>query len=130
MPRTSWPIVGRVAILLLLIALGSFAVSAEDWPEFRGPTGQGHSSERGVPFEWSESRNVVWKTRVPGLGWSSPVVASGRVWLTTAVNDRGGSMRILSFDVETGRQIATSRCFAPGADPVNAKNSLASPTHR
>ncbi len=124
-----WPIVARVAILLLLIALGSFAVSAEDWPEFRGPTGQGHSSERGVPFEWSESRNVVWKTRVPGLGWSSPVVAGGRVWLTTAINDRGGSMRVLSFDVETGRQIADVEVFrARSADPVNAKNSLASPT--
>lgn len=124
-----WPIVVRVSIVLFLIALGGLAAAAEDWPGFRGPTGQGHSSERGLPIEWSESRNVVWKTRVPGLGWSSPVVADGRVWLTTAVNDRGGSMRALSFDVETGRPLADVEVFrARSADPVNAKNSLASPT--
>jgi outer membrane protein assembly factor BamB len=119
----------RVVAGLLLIALSSFGGSAEDWPEIRGPTGQGHSSERRVPFEWSESRNVMWKTRVPGLGWSSPAVAGGRVWLTTAINDRGGSMRVLSFDVETGRPMTDVEVFRTrSADPVNAKNSLASPT--
>ena len=74
----------RIALSLLLGLIG-FAVHAEDWPEFRGPTGQGHSAERGLPLEWGESRNVIWKTPVPGLGWSTPVVAGGRVWLTTAV---------------------------------------------
>ena len=82
-----------------------------------------------MPFEWSESRNVVWKTPVPGSGWSSPVVAGGRVWLTTAINDRGGSLRALAFDVETGRPLADVEVFrARSADPLNAKNSLASPT--
>jgi len=118
-----------IGVVILLLLVPEFALRAEDWPEFRGPTGQGHSSERGVPFEWSEAQNVVWKTRVPGLGWSSPVVAGGRVWLTTAVNDRGGSMRALSFDVDTGRQLVDVEVFrARSADPLNAKNSLASPT--
>ena len=118
-----------IGVVILLLLVPEFALRAEDWPEFRGPTGQGHSSERGVPFEWSEAQNVVWKTRVPGLGWSSPVVVGGRVWLTTAVNDRGGSMRALSFDVDTGRQLVDVEVFrARSADPLNAKNSLASPT--
>jgi outer membrane protein assembly factor BamB len=116
------------AVFLLLFALTT-GVAAEDWPEFRGPTGQGHSAERGVPFEWSESRNIVWKTRVPGLGWSSPVVAGGRVWVTTAINDRGGSLRALAFDVETGRQLVDAEVFRTrSADLLNPKNSLASPT--
>src|SRR4029453_15046768 len=128
-PVPLWPIVGRVAILLLLMALGSFAVSAEDWPECRGPTGQGHSSERGVPFEWSESRNVVWKTRVPGLGWSSPVVAGGRVWLTTATKERGGSLRVGGFEAETAPEGVNTEVFATrSSEPTNPKNSLASPT--
>ena len=67
------------------LVLSSVTIHAEEWPAFRGPTGQGHSSEVGLPFEWSESRNVRWKTPVPGRGWSSPVVSGGRVWLTTAV---------------------------------------------
>jgi outer membrane protein assembly factor BamB len=113
---------------LLLFALAA-AVPAEDWPEFRGPTAQGHSTERGLPLEWSESRNVMWKTRVPGLGWSSPVVAGGRVWITSAIKERGGSLRALAFDVETGRELVNAEVFRTrNADPLNAKNSLASPT--
>ena len=101
---------------------------AEDWPEFRGPTGQGHSSERGLPLEWSESRNVVWKTAVPGRGWSSPVVAAGRVWLTTAT-DKGASLRALAFDVETGRELVNTEVVRiRGGDLLNPKNSRASPT--
>ena len=61
---------------LTLIAGTSILVQAEDWPQFRCPTGQGHATERGLPLEWSESKNIVWKTPVPGLGWSSPAVAS------------------------------------------------------
>jgi outer membrane protein assembly factor BamB len=115
--------------LPLLVVLAGVVPRAEDWPQFRGPTGQGYSSERGVPFEWSESRNVAWKARVPGTGWSSPVVAGGRVWLTTALKDRGGSLRALAFDVENGRELVNTEVFrARSADPLNAKNTLASPS--
>jgi outer membrane protein assembly factor BamB len=119
----------RVFLLLFALFALTAAVPAEDWPEFRGPTAQGHSTERGLPLEWSESRNVMWKTRVPGLGWSSPVVAGGRVWITSAIKERGGSLRALAFDVETGRELVNAEIFrTSNADPLNAKNSLASPT--
>jgi outer membrane protein assembly factor BamB len=111
---------------LTLIAI---ELRAADWPQFRGPTGQGHSSETGLPLEWSESRNVVWKTPVPGRGWSSPVVAGGRVWLTTASKDKGASLRAIAFDVDTGREIVNVEVFhLRSADLLNAKNSHASPT--
>ena len=87
------------------------AAGGEDWPQFRGPTGQGHSAERGLPLEWAEGRNVIWKSRVPGRGWSSPVVSGGRVWVTTATEDRGASLRLLAFDVETGRQALDVEVF-------------------
>src|SRR5687767_15853166 len=97
------------------IALSGIAIEAEDWREFRGPTGQGHSAERGLPLEWSESRNVIWKTPVPGLGWSTPVVAGGRVWLTTAVRERNSaSLRVLAFDVQTGVPIINVDAFRLG----------------
>jgi outer membrane protein assembly factor BamB len=118
----------RIA-LLLPIALIPLTAGAEDWPQFRGPTGQGHSAERGLAVEWSESRNVIWKTPVPGLGWSSPVVAGGRVWVTTAIKERGGSLRALAFDVETGREVVNVELFRTrSADATNPKNSRASPT--
>lgn len=119
----------RVALALLLALTGT-AVRAEDWPEFRGPTGQGHSTERGLPLEWSESRNVIWKTPVPGLGWSSPVVAGGRVWLTSAVRERNdASLRALAYDVETGNEAVNVEVFRiRNATLLNPKNSHASPT--
>src|SRR4029453_3066362 len=119
----------RAFVALFVSLVATVALSAEDWPEFRGPTGQGHSSERGIPLEWSETRNVLWKTPVPGLGWSSPVVAGGRVWLTTATKERGGSLRLVGFDAETGREVVNTEVFrTSSSDPPNPKNSLASPT--
>jgi len=113
-----------------LFALSSLALHAEDWPQFRGPTGQGVSTERSLPIKWSESENVRWKVPVEGRGWSSPVISSGRVWLTTAVNDRGGgSLRALAFDVESGRETVNVEVFhLRNAALLNAKNSHASPT--
>jgi outer membrane protein assembly factor BamB len=125
-------------MLLRIVALGllllgqpvALASQTERWPEFRGPTGQGHSTERDVPLEWSESRNVLWKTPVPGRGWSSPVVERDRIWLTTAISGRGGtSLRALAFDVETGREVVNIEVFQlRNSNLLNLKNSHASPT--
>lgn len=121
--RRSW-----LTVALLLFAS---AVSARQWPQFRGPDGQGHSPETGLPLDWSESRNVAWKVPVPGSGWSSPVVAGGRVWLTSAVTDRGRavSLRALAFDAATGREIVNVEVSrVEGSDAINPKNTHASPT--
>jgi outer membrane protein assembly factor BamB len=111
----------------LLIFL-SVPILAQDWPEFRGPTGQGHSEERGLPLAWSETSNVRWKAAIPGKGWSSPAIRGDRVWLTTAMEE-GRSLRALCLDRETGailRNIELFRLKSYG--PLHAKNSLASPT--
>lgn len=102
---------------------------AEDWPQFRGPSGQGHSTEKELPQVWSDSRNIRWKTPIPGLGWSSPAIADNRIWLTTAT-ENGGSLRLLSVDAKTGKtgldtEVIRVRDKGPG---INAKNSFASPT--
>ena len=111
-----------------MLVLAALAAHAEDWPEFRGPTGQGHSSEHDVPLQWSESDNVLWKVPVPGRGWSTPVVAGGRVWLTTAT-ENGRSLRALAFDVETGRELVNVEVIKLGDGALlNPKNSRASPT--
>src|SRR6186713_2577574 len=94
----------RLLVSMLLLG-GPVVVCGQDWPQFRGPGGQGQSSETGLPIQWSESKNVTWKVPVPGRGWSSPVVAGGRVWLTTATAvGRDTSLRLLAFDAEKGTQ--------------------------
>lgn len=120
------PIASLLAVLLLPCAI----LAAEDWPQFRGPGGQGQSAETGLPVEWNESKNVAWKVAVPGRGWSSPVVAAGRVWLTTATTiQRETSLRLMAFDVESGRMALDVEVFRfRGTDLLNPKNSHASPT--
>ena len=61
-----------VAGLLLALSL-----AAENWPRFRGPTGQGLSAETNLPLTWSESANLAWRTPVPGAGWSSGWLVGG-----------------------------------------------------
>ena len=113
-----------------LIASSAAVLVAEDWPQFRGPGGQGHSTERGVPVQWSEAQNIAWKVPVPGRGWSSPVVVDGRVWLTTATaSGREASLRLMSFDAGSGRQTSDVEIFRLRSSALlNAKNSHASPT--
>jgi outer membrane protein assembly factor BamB len=131
------PMMSRVAgLLVLLVASIGPAAQAGDWPQFRGPTGQGHATAHDLPLEWSESRNIVWKTPVRGAGWSSPAVGGGRVWLTTVVERGGGggrpgvaSLRALAFDEATGRQVLDVEVFAvPATGPLHQKNTRASPT--
>ena len=114
----------RHAIVLLLgLAL------VQDWPQFRGPDGQGHAEGQGFPLEWSETKGVAWKVPVPGRGWSSPVVAGGRVWLTTATDaGRDTSLRLMSFDLDSGRTALDVEVFRMRGALLNSKNSHASPT--
>lgn len=117
---------------IIAVALYAGVVAhADDWPEFRGPAGQGHAPDAPVPLEWSETHNVAWKTPIPGLGWSSPVIAAGRLWITTAVvdADEGSSLRLLAYDVATGANALDVEVFdSSEVSPLNPKNSLASPT--
>jgi outer membrane protein assembly factor BamB len=122
---------GRTPLTAALLCALSLVTYAADWPEFRGPTGQGHSTETGLPLSWSESRNVSWKVRVNGSGWSSPVIADGRVWLTAARDiDRSRvSLRTLAFDVTSGKQLVDTEVFRISASTTrHQKNSHASPT--
>lgn len=118
------------AVLLAAALLGSVgsAQAADEWPQFRGPDGQGHAEGSDLPIEWSETQNIVWKTPIAGRGWSSPVISDNQIWLTTAF-DGGHSLRAICVDRETGaieRDIEVFHVETP--DPIHDKNSYASPT--
>ena len=90
-----------VLCLTLVLALGAGPSQSADWPEFRGLTGQGQSTDTGIPLHWSESEKIAWKVPIHGQGWSSPVVERGEIWLTTA---RGsGFLQVLAIDAASGR---------------------------
>jgi len=115
---------------LASVPIRALTAVAQDWRQFRGPTGQGIADATGLATEWDAVKNVAWKVTVPGRGWSSPILAHGRAWLTTAVTDRRDvSLRLLSFDMESGRAAGDVEVFRiRNADLLNAKNSHASPT--
>ena len=99
------------------------------WPEFRGPTGQGISTATNLPTSWSTTDNVIWKQSLPGLGWSSPVLANNKVFLTTAVEANNSlSLRALSLDATTGKILWSTELFTATPGSTHNKNSHASPT--
>ncbi len=120
----------RIAVssALLLACLLDPALALAQWPQFRGPRGDGHSAELGLPTSWNEGTNVAWKVPVPGRGYSSPVILEGRIWLTTALEDEG-SLRAVAFDLKSGAILHDIEVFKPDSwQHRHAENSYASPT--
>ncbi len=111
-----------------LMPLAKPKVGAE-WPEFRGPKHDGHSTATDLPLHWSEEQNVAWKTAVHGRGWSTPVVVEDQLWLTTATPD-GREMSVLCVDREDG-QVSLDKILFTVENPRplgNTVNTYASPS--
>ena len=145
----------RLAVVVVLAGgiLGpTGAAEAQQWPQFRGPGGQGHSDAVGLPVRWSESQNVAWKTPIPGRGWSSPVIEGDRIWMTAAIEteateeqirqrlaqerDSQGltvaasvSLRAVCVDRRSGKQLHDVELIhVSKPELINETNSYASPT--
>ena len=113
-----WGAFVGVVCLLIGCVIGIFGgissvEAADDWPQFRGPTGQGISTATHVPLEWNSTKNVKWKTEIPGRGWSSPALSKGRIYLTTAVSRESEpvSLRALAVDAAEWRDRLGRRGF-------------------
>jgi len=116
------------AFLFPLASLG-----ASEWPQFRGPDGNGLSSAKNVPTQWSAASSLAWRVEVPGNGWSSPVISGDKVFLTSAVSDAAGevSLNAVCFDASNGKVLWNREVFRPEPGEVKAmhkKNTAASPT--
>jgi outer membrane protein assembly factor BamB len=124
---------------LFIFSLGVLAVSIRsaraDWPEFRGPYGNGYvtapdaKQSVGLPLTWSETENVRWKTPIPHRGWSTPVVMNGQIWLTTATED-GHDYFAICVDADTGKILHNKTLFhSDNPEPLgNELNCYASPS--
>src|SRR5690242_4554311 len=119
--------------LLLVLIVSLSAAQAADWPQFRGPNGDGVSTAKNVPTVWSAADNIAWKQSIPGAGWSSPVLVGGKLYLTTAVaeSEKPISLRALCIDAATGHIDWNNDVLQPTSDAaheMHSKNSMASPT--
>ena len=122
-----------LSLAFVLVLLGCTQIESKDWPEFRGPGGQGISTATGLPVHWSAKENVTWKKPIPGKAWSSPIILKGRIYMTTAVPTDDGDagpqvLRVLALDVTSGDTLWDTEVFRHGPTSVHQKNSHASPT--
>jgi outer membrane protein assembly factor BamB len=115
-------------LLLSILVSASLPAAEENWPEFRGPGGQGQSGAKGLPFTWSPKENIRWKTAIHDHGWSSPVVWVNQIWVTTATED-GKRMFAVGLDRKTGKIVHDIQVFEVASpEHIATVNSYASPT--
>src|SRR6266536_1323178 len=95
-------------LTLATLSIGLTQTARADWPDFRGPSGDGHvppaegNKPLGLPLHWSETNNVKWKTEIPYKGWATPIVMDGQVWLATATDD-GHDFFAICVEEDTGK---------------------------
>ena len=118
----------RVTPFLVALTALQLGAAETNWPEFRGPNGNGVSTSTNLPLRWSEQQNVKWKTPIHGKAWSSPVIWGQQVWLSTATAD-GHELFAVSVDPDTGRVLQDLKLFDVAKPQFCIPfNSYASPT--
>lgn len=121
------PAMSRFLLSAALLLIPLLRASAEEWPGWRGPRGDGTSTETGIPVRWSATENVLWKVPVPGKGHSSPVVWGDRVFLTTCVEEKR-ERKLLCLDRADGRTLWERTVLTADLETRNALNNFASST--
>jgi outer membrane protein assembly factor BamB len=114
-----------ILLSFAILSLPSSTLHAADWPCWRGPDGLGVSVEQNLPSEWSQTKNLAWKTEIPGRGASSPVVVGDRVYVTSQTPDTG--LHVIAVDRRQGG-IVWDREIAQGRLPANNLHNMATPT--
>lgn len=130
----------RLLLLSVLTLSLAPALRAADWPQFRGPAGQGVSTEKGLPTKWTATDGVAWKTEMPGPGTSSPVFVGDRIFITAysgynvpgkAQGEQSALRRhLLALDRKTGKIVSNTPVEAklPEQDRIRDSHGYASST--
>ncbi|MBI1371389.1 MAG: PQQ-binding-like beta-propeller repeat protein [Phycisphaera sp.] len=115
-----------IAALIVALVSATAAVHAEDWPGWRGPRGDGTVTETRVPLHWTGEKNVKWKTAIPGIGHSSPIVVGDRIFLVTAIEDT--NERLLYCLNRQGEIVWKQTVLTASFEHIHKLNSRASST--
>lgn len=112
----------RLLLAGFVLGLGASTAAAADWPAFRGPQGNGISAESTAPLEWSKTQNVKWSVPLPQPGNGSPIVSSGKVFVTCAEDDKGHERSLYCFDRKTGEKLWVRTVTLEIDDPTHETN--------
>ena len=125
---TTHRLLPHLAVFTATLLSAAALTAAENWPQFRGPAGDGQSAATGLPVKFSETESVKWKTAIHGKAWSSPVIWGAEIWLTTATED-GTALGVVCVDKDSGKVLRDDTLFRVAAPQFCHKfNSYASPT--
>lgn len=119
----------KALVLILVTMTGhSMSLANEQWSQFRGPEGNGHVKSKSLPMEWSETKNISWKTAIHDRGWSSPVIWNNQIWMTTATKN-GKKLFAICVDKMTGKILHDLHVFdVSSPQAITIDNTYASPT--
>ncbi|MFN3192332.1 MAG: PQQ-binding-like beta-propeller repeat protein [Aureliella sp.] len=112
-------------IITIALATSSRVARADNWAQWRGPEGNGISTERGIVTEWSQTKNVIWRTPLPGQGGATPAVWEDRIFVTSA---EGDDLVLLCFDTESGKQQWKTKVGSGNQDARAGEGNSASPS--
>jgi|688.fasta_scaffold01452_20 outer membrane protein assembly factor BamB len=121
--RSVWLMAGCTSLLLLLSE--PRALRAENWPQWRGPSNNGISSERSIATDWSLTENIVWKTKMPGQAGATPIVWGDRIFLTSADGD---DLVLICLDAKTGAEHWRKLVASGNQDARAGEGNSASPS--
>ena len=123
------PFLLTIALVITASVLTASVCIAENWPGWRGPRGDGSSTETSVPVRWNgeTGENVRWKTSIPGEGHASPIIWHDRVFLVTCI-DESLSRNLICLDRIRGKTIWTRTVLKAELEKMHALNSRASST--
>jgi outer membrane protein assembly factor BamB len=116
----------RFAFLTAVLAISTM-LSADDWLQFRGSTGN-PVADADVPTKWSDKENVAWKSALPGRGLSSPIVIGDRVVVTCSSGYKQDRLYVLCFDVESGKELWRREFWATGRTFTHPTSAVAANT--
>ena len=114
----------RLVVLFFFVA---GLIRAENWPGWRGPSGDGVSAGKGIPTKWSSTENIAWKITVPGEGHSSPIVWGDKVFLTSSLTEKNKRI-LLCIDRLSGQTVWQRDVVQSPPETVHRLNSRASGT--
>ncbi|MBH58155.1 MAG: hypothetical protein CMJ82_13340 [Planctomycetaceae bacterium] len=117
----------KISILFILWLVACESIRSENWTRFRGPSGQGISSETDLPVTWSKDENIKWTADLPGQGWSSPIVFEDHIFLTAATEE-GVSCRVICINRQDGSIAWSKEVHRQKPGPMRKQNSYATPT--
>ena len=114
----------RLVVLFFFVA---GLIRAENWPGWRGPSGDGVSAGKGIPTKWSSKENIAWRIAVPGEGHSSPIVWGDKVFLTSSLTEKNKRI-LLCIDRLSGQTVWQRDVVQSPPETVHRLNSRASGT--